>query len=128
MIINFWSQRGKENLCEFPRLDLDPRYNYKIALKKLYFKLLPRQEINLDDLFYLKCDLIDLSSHNLFQSLFNFSLDNNRYCHCITPTHINFFPLLNFTPEKPSFEIWRYPGDTEIFTDSFFVELEIKKW
>ena len=125
MILNCWSET-REKTINFPRLDLDQRHSFQVAVRNLYFEL---ADLDFDptDFYYLKSDLIDLTAFNLNRSLLNFSLkDNTLYIH-LTPTHLSFHSLVPYPLEKPSFQICCYRGDTIVKTNFIFIELEIRK-
>ena len=126
MILNFWSQ-PRENKSNFPYLNLDSRYSFVVGVRKFYFELSRDETFQKSDLFYLKSDLIDLTSFNLSQSILNFGLENNENIHYITPAHISYHSLASNSIESPSFEIYSYRGDRNFLLDYIFLELEIKR-
>ena len=128
MLIEFFGKVDSNGSFSWyiPKLTLDRRFNYKVGLHHLNFKFLENtQNINRNELFCVTSNLVDLSSRNPFQSLFNFAVDGVDPISNIKPPIVTFHPVELYEIENSSFAIRNYFEDKEIKLSQIFLQVEI---
>ena len=128
MLIEFFGKDDSTGSFSWyiPKLSLDRRFNYKVGLRHLNFEFLENtQNLNRNELFCLTSNLVDLSSRNPLQSLFNFAVDGVDPIFNIKPPIVTFHPVELYEIENSSFAIRNYFKDREIGLKQIFLQVEI---
>lgn len=128
MFINIIGKKDQNGLFKFeiPVLSLDRRFNYKVGLHHLNFKMLESSQNYIDnDLLCLTTSLIDLSNRNPLQSLIAFGNDSRSIIRNYIPSIVQYHPIQLYDLENCSFSIRHYLSDREISLEYLYLNLEI---
>ena len=114
----------KNEEWEIPQVDLDARFNYKIGVRHLSFRI---AQNNLEDnqLLCLKSPVVDLSSKNSLQALEFFPYESSSRIQSHCPSSVNYQPLQLRNLQDASFDIIDPWSEHEILFSHFFLQLEI---
>ena len=123
MIIEVFSD-GVNNKISMPKLYLDQSFNYVVGVKQIYLEA--RENIKLNELIYLKSNLVDLNSVNQNQSLLTMNVKTNPIIHSHFDS-LTLLPLQKYNLESASFEFYRFWDNTRIEFSKVFLQLEIEK-
>ena len=112
---------------EIPTLELDSRFNYKIGVRHLNFKI-ARNNLNHNHLLCLKSPLVDLSSRNSFQALEFFPYDSLSEIQSHCPPIVSYHPLQLRNLQDATFDLIDPWSGHEILFSNFFLQLEILRY
>ena len=121
MIVEVFST---QRTITMPRIYLDQAFNYVVGVKQIYLE--PRENIELNELIYLKSNLVDTTSLNQNQSLRTMCVKTNGIIY-FSFDRVTLLPLQKYNLESTSFEFFRFWDNTKIEFSKVFLQLEIEK-
>ena len=114
----------KSDSWAVPRIDLDPKFNYKIGVRRLNFKILS-SNLEQNQLICLKSTVVDLSSGNPLQSLEFVTYDSSVQIQSFCPSVVCYHPVQLRNLTDASFDLIDPWSEHEILFSNFFLQLEI---
>ena len=114
----------KTDRWTIPRIELDPKFNYKIGVRRINFKA---QAGNLEhnQLICLKSTVVDLSSRNPLQSLELLTYDSAVQIQSFCPSVVCYYPLQLRNLTDASFDLIDPWSEHKISFSDLFLQLEI---
>lgn len=109
---------------EIPKIDLDTRFNYKIGVRMLNFRL-SQNNMSHNHLLCLKSSVVDLSSRNSLQALEFLTFDSTTEIQSYCPSIVSYHSLQLLDFEDASFDIIDPWSEHELLFSHFFLQLEI---
>ena len=135
MIINLRAVKNdsSEQLkLQMPKINLDRRYNYKIGVTHLHYKLDTshitsnnNDAMEDNELISVVSNTIDLDANNTYQTMGHFVYHDRKPIQNAKPTIVHFRPLQLYEMEHASFELRRYIRDEPLHLKYIFLQLEI---
>ena len=109
-----------------PKINFDRRYNYKIGVTHLHYKLdtLPA-DLEDNELVSIVSNTIDLAANNTFQTMGHFVYQLRKSIQNSKPTIVRYQPLQLYEMEHASFELRRYFKDVPLDIKYIFLQLEV---
>ena len=117
----------KNTEWQIPTVDFDSRFNYKIGVRRLNFRMSNNRLID-NQLICLKSSVVDLSSRNFLQALEFFTYDSSVQIQSFCPPIVSYHPLQLRNLEDASFDLIDPWSEHEILFSHFFLQLEILRY
>ena len=114
----------KNEEWNIPKIDIDSRFNYKIGVRRINFKI-HRTNMEHNHLICLRSSAVDLTNRNPLQALEFFTYDSGSEIQSFCSSIVNFHSLTLRDLEDASFDLIDPWSEHEILFSNFFVQLEI---
>ena len=127
MIINVYGSKDEFSLkLNFPRINLDRRFNYKIGLSNIHYKIDTGAETIEDgELLSIVTNLIDLSGSNDKQTIAEFPFNSRKAIQNVKLPIVHFHPVQLYELENGSFELRRFFRNTSVDLKYIFLQFQI---
>lgn len=128
MLINLRGTKDSDGVLKFnmPKTNLDERFNYKIGITHLNFKLDgSRSDVENNELISVVSNLVDLTMNNKYQTIAYFSFNSEFDIQNFQPSIVYYQPLQLYELENASFELYRCFVDKALDLKYLFIQLEI---
>ena len=128
MLINLRAIKNETGEIELkmPKINFDRRYNYKIGVTHLHFKLDTLDEdLEDNELISIVSNTIDLAANNTFQTMEHFVYQSRKSIQNSKPSIVRYQPLQLYELEHASFELRRYFKDVPLDYSYIFLQLEV---
>ena len=128
MLINLRAIKNDIGDIQFimPKINFDRRYNYKIGVTHLHYKL-DTLNVDLEDneLMSIVSNTIDLAANNTFQTMGHFVYQSRKSIQNSKPSIVRYQPLQLYEMEHASFELRRYFKDVPLDFKYIFLQLQV---
>ena len=128
MIINLRAVKNENGQLELelPKINFDRRYNYKIGVTHLHYKVDTLNSTPDDnELISIVSNTIDLAANNTYQTMDHFVYHGRKSIQNDRPSIVRYQPLQLYDLEHASFELRRYFKDEQLELEYIFLQLEI---
>ena len=114
----------KTDEWSIPKVDIDSRFNYKIGVRRINFKI-THTDMSHNHLICLRSTAVDLTNRNPLQALEFLPYDSGSVIQSFCPKIVSFHSLTLRDLEDASFDLIDPWSEHEILFSNFFVQLEI---